>query len=183
MPSRGTPPAGLLAPQRGFGYVWSTNDNVFAQLGWARQEELGFCALLQSFERGFIIISSSANSCTAEGLYNRANDPGRVRHFALMVRNDGIWRAFDSPAPQPTSAQPNLRNQHLQSSDSYSGCAANGNRNCGWQSGLHATTRFAGSFCGAATATSRLGCSVCTIGQTSGHNFPASSLAAKTLRV
>ena len=105
LPSRGTPPAGLLAPQRGFGYVWSTNDNVFAKLGWARQEELGFCALLQSFERGFIIISSSANSCTADGLYNRANDPGWV-HFALMVRNDGIWRAFDPPAPQPTSAQP-----------------------------------------------------------------------------
>ncbi|MFN8444062.1 MAG: sugar-binding protein [Caldilineaceae bacterium] len=103
LPSRGTPPQGLITPVRGFGYVWATNDTVFNQLGWARQEELGFCALLQSYERGFIFLSTQAPSCTPDNLYNRANDQG-WQNFVLVMQNDGTWRTLNYPGgPQPTA--------------------------------------------------------------------------------
>ncbi len=105
LPGRGVPPAGKFAPVRGFGYVWGTDDTVFSQLGWATQEELGFCALLQPFERGFIILSTPAESCTPENLYNRARDPS-WRHFTLMLRTDGIWRSLTNSASQPTGITP-----------------------------------------------------------------------------
>ena len=49
---RGTPPSGLHAPVRGFGYLWETNDDVYADLGWAKNEEKGFCVLVQEFDSG-----------------------------------------------------------------------------------------------------------------------------------
>ncbi|MEZ4716252.1 MAG: hypothetical protein R2851_09210 [Caldilineaceae bacterium] len=39
---RGTPPPGLVAPARGFGYVWNAMTSL--RLGWARDAEKGFCA-------------------------------------------------------------------------------------------------------------------------------------------
>ena len=72
---RGAPPAGLTAPQRGFGWVWSRRDDVFAGLGWATAAEKGFCATVQPFERGFILRSSAVASCTSDNLYNFATSP------------------------------------------------------------------------------------------------------------
>ena len=43
---RGNPPAGLLTPERGFGYVWGLRDGLFSGLGWAEASEKGFCALV-----------------------------------------------------------------------------------------------------------------------------------------
>mgnify|MGYP005840634531 CR=1 FL=1 len=70
--NRGAPPPGLLTPERGFGYVWSRNDELFQALGWATDREKGFCALVQTFERGFMLYSLNIPSCTPENLYNHA---------------------------------------------------------------------------------------------------------------
>lgn len=59
IPNRGEPPAGLRAPERGFGYAWSRRDDLFQRLGWANDQERGFCAVIQSFEHGFILQSST----------------------------------------------------------------------------------------------------------------------------
>jgi len=69
---RGAPPPGLQAPQRGFGFVWSHDDKIFNGLGWARDKEKGFCALVQDFDHGFILQSSNVPTCTPENLYNFA---------------------------------------------------------------------------------------------------------------
>ncbi len=104
---RGSAPAGLVAPERGFGWVWSTRDDVFRALGWATDREKGFCALLQPFERGFLLRSSGVASCTADELYNFAAEPG-WRPLALAVHATG-WRSanlgvLSAPASGPASA-------------------------------------------------------------------------------
>ena len=71
---RGPAPAGRVAPERGFGWVWSTRDDVFQALGWATDKEKGFCALLQRSKR--FLLRSTTSSCTADGLYNFATEPG-----------------------------------------------------------------------------------------------------------
>ena len=88
---RGQPPAGLVAPQRGFGYVWEVRDEVFAQLGWAVAPEKGFCAALQSFERGFAFVSAAVSSCTAENLYNHVFEPG-WQPLLYAFGDSGRWR-------------------------------------------------------------------------------------------
>lgn len=94
-PGRGEPPAGLQAPQRGFGWAWGTDDALFTDLGWATDTEQGFCAQVQPFEHGFLLRSSAAASCTSEGLYNYATAPewGPV---TLAVYDEG-WRAARPP--------------------------------------------------------------------------------------
>ena len=74
--SRGNPPSGRQAPVRGFGYVWGERDDLFALLGWATDQERGFCFTLQPFERGFLLRSKAVQSCTPENLYNQATSPG-----------------------------------------------------------------------------------------------------------
>lgn len=70
---RGAPPPGLFIPERGFGYVWSRSDDLFNSLGWATDREKGFCAAIQVYETGFMLVSSRVPNCTAEGLYNHAS--------------------------------------------------------------------------------------------------------------
>jgi len=111
---RGPAPAGRVAPERGFGWVWSTRDDVFQALGWATDKEKGFCALLQAFERGFLLRSTHVPSCTADGLYNFATEPG-WRPLALAVHAAG-WRSADLgmlavPEPGPASAVARPANQ------------------------------------------------------------------------
>ncbi|MCB9137441.1 MAG: hypothetical protein H6642_03740 [Caldilineaceae bacterium] len=89
VPSRGTPPAGLFAPERGFGYVWGSRDDIFAGLGWATDTEKGFCARIQDFENGFMLQSEAVPSCTPDNLYNHAaggNWPG-IRFLADVSGN------------------------------------------------------------------------------------------------
>lgn len=71
--SRGIPPASLKSPVRGFGYIWGRNDSLFNLLGWATDDEKGFCGLLQEFEQAFVIQSSKMTACQDE-LYNHAQD-------------------------------------------------------------------------------------------------------------
>lgn len=88
--SRGAPPPGLQAPVRGFGYVWGLNDALFNGLGWATDEEKGFCALTQDFDNGFALRSSTAQACHEEGLYNYAGeDDFGLR--TLKAHTAGYW--------------------------------------------------------------------------------------------
>jgi hypothetical protein len=89
VPSRGDPPAGLLAPVRGFGYVWGTYDGVSSALGWATAEEKGFCASLQPFENGYLARSSTAEFCP-NGSFNWARDPS-FTPVAIRVLGNGTW--------------------------------------------------------------------------------------------
>ncbi len=93
---RGSPPPGLQAPQRGFGYVWSLDDEIFNGLGWARDQEKGFCAFVQEFERGFILRSSEVASCTPENLYNFATAGDWTPLLYVAVEN-AQWRNVPSP--------------------------------------------------------------------------------------
>jgi hypothetical protein len=94
---RGAPPPGLQAPQRGFGYVWSTNDEIFNGLGWALDQERGFCALVQDFERGYILRSADVPSCTAENLYNFATASDWTP-LLFAAGGDNVWRNIPSTA-------------------------------------------------------------------------------------
>jgi hypothetical protein len=49
------PPVGLLQPKRGFGKVWRENAEVRSGLGWALEEEAGYVAPVQGFERGVLM--------------------------------------------------------------------------------------------------------------------------------
>ncbi|MCZ0937681.1 MAG: PA14 domain-containing protein [Caldilineaceae bacterium] len=86
---RGTPPGGLQAPVRGFGYLWENDDDVFSNLGWATADERGFCAVFQQYENGYLIVSSSVASCK-EGHSNEATEIDFALH-SLSVLNDGTW--------------------------------------------------------------------------------------------
>lgn len=89
VPDRGGAPGGLQAPIRGFGYVWGTRDEVFQGLGWATDKEKGFCALVQDFDRGFLLRSVGNGPCE-NGLYNFAVEPGFGLRF-LKALSDGSW--------------------------------------------------------------------------------------------
>ena len=73
VPSRGDPPSGLMAPERGFGYVWGLRDQYFSWLGWATDREKGICIHVQDFEKGFVLKSANVTSCTPDNLYNHAS--------------------------------------------------------------------------------------------------------------
>jgi Carbohydrate family 9 binding domain-like len=111
-PSRGDPPPGLLVPERGFGYAWGIRDDFFQRLGWATDQERGFCAVIQNFERGFILQSSTVEFCQ-DNLYNHARAP-EWKPLLLIVTNEGSWRNLaagsspGAPPPVPPTANPNL---------------------------------------------------------------------------
>ena len=70
--SIGAPPPGRVAPVRGFGWIWATHPEIAARLGWGLVEEKGFCARIQSFEKGFAL-RSVGGACGDQ--LNRANEP------------------------------------------------------------------------------------------------------------
>lgn len=84
------PPPGLQAPIRGFGYAWGVNDALFNILGWATENEKGFCLAVQHFELGTILQSSRAQSCTEDDLLNQAR-AGDWRPFTFATYEDGVW--------------------------------------------------------------------------------------------
>jgi hypothetical protein len=51
-PEQGPAPTGLVMPKRGFGWHWCATLAVRAGLGWALEEEQGYQATWQDFERG-----------------------------------------------------------------------------------------------------------------------------------
>lgn len=105
IPSRGNPPPGLQAPDRGFGYVWAIRDDLFQRLGWAKDQEKGFCALVQPFEKGFVIQSSPVDACTPDNLYNHARD-GDWTPIFFTATDGGVWRSTGSAVAVPVATQP-----------------------------------------------------------------------------
>lgn len=93
-PREEEPPSGLQAPVRGFGYAWGVNDALFNILGWATENEKGFCLAVQPFEEGTILQSNRAQSCAtnSEGddLLNQARG-GDWRPFTFVSYRNGAW--------------------------------------------------------------------------------------------
>lgn len=91
---RGDPPVDaqtpLQAPVRGFGYAWGVNDALFNTIGWATEGEKGICLAVQPFEEGAILQSSTAQSCTAEDLFNQAR-AGSWQPFTIVAYLNGSW--------------------------------------------------------------------------------------------
>ncbi len=122
---RGTPPPGLQAPQRGFGFVWSQDENIFNGLGWARDQEKGFCALVQQFERGFILSSASVTSCTPENLYNFAT-AGDWTPLIYVALDDDTWSNIPSAQATPGRATGQATAQATTQPSAQQGGAASG---------------------------------------------------------
>ena len=57
---QGPPPVGLVMPKRGFGWHWCNAPAVQAGLGWALEEEQGYQAVWQAFERGHLLQNRDA---------------------------------------------------------------------------------------------------------------------------
>ncbi|HSJ54071.1 MAG TPA: hypothetical protein VLC52_10050, partial [Anaerolineae bacterium] len=88
-----TPPPGLFEPKRGFGWLWRTElGGPSSQLGWAREEEKGFCAKVQPTENGLLLHSSRVEFCEDQ-LYNWANDPS-FAPLSFAFYGDGTWRRY-----------------------------------------------------------------------------------------
>lgn len=107
IPTRGEPPPGLQAPIRGFGYAWATRDELFSRLGWATGEEKGFCALIQPFERGFVLYSDTVEFCQDQ-LYNTAREPG-FTPIRIAVLSNGQWQNRAAAAVTSPSTTPQTR--------------------------------------------------------------------------
>lgn len=55
------PPKGLYAPVRGFGYLWASNPEVRARLGWAIEPEAGETGGYRQFAKGFMLYRPSTD--------------------------------------------------------------------------------------------------------------------------
>ena len=89
-----SPPPGLYEPIRGFGWVWRTYlGGPSSQVGWALEEEKGFCVKVQPFEQGLLLRSSAVASCHEDDLFNHATSPSfPLLFFALY--EEGIWQRY-----------------------------------------------------------------------------------------
>ena len=69
------PPWGYYQPIRGFGKVWRDESGVRARLGWATDQERGFSAAVEPFERGTMIWSDKLGT--------------------FVLYQDGTWQRFN----------------------------------------------------------------------------------------
>jgi hypothetical protein len=87
------PPPGRQEPVRGFGWLWREYlGGEQSDVGWALDQEKGFCAKLQPFERGFIFRSSTVEYCQDQ-LFNWARDPS-FAPILIALYSDGNWQRF-----------------------------------------------------------------------------------------
>lgn len=98
--SRGDPPPNLQAPMRGFGYAWGRRDDLFQRLGWATDQERGFCALIQSFEHGFILQDSDVDTCQ-DNLFNQVHTGEWRPLFIVAVDGLGWLNLAGTTLPTP----------------------------------------------------------------------------------
>ena len=84
-----TPPAGRVAPVRGFGKVWSGAPEVRSQLGWALAPEQGFETQLQG---GWIHCCSQTDAVNRP-IYVRDLD-GRIVRLWPGATSPGQWSEF-----------------------------------------------------------------------------------------
>ena len=83
-------PQGLIAPVRGFGWLWSQSAGVADALGWGTEDEKGFCLQVQEFEQGILLLSTT-DGCSDE--YNRARDAD-FRVIRVRMLNLGSWTGW-----------------------------------------------------------------------------------------
>ena len=79
----------MHTPVRGFGYLWETNDEVYADLGWATDEEKGVCALIQNFEDGSLLTGDPVDSCF-DGTENLASET-LFASETVQALDGGTW--------------------------------------------------------------------------------------------
>jgi len=88
-----TPPEELVEPIRGFGFVWfSKLGGPTSTIGWGTAEEKGFCALVQPFDNGMLIQSSTVPVC-ADGQFNWAAT-AKFPPVFIALYGDGGWERF-----------------------------------------------------------------------------------------
>jgi hypothetical protein len=111
--SRGAAPPGMVAPERGFGYVWGESDEIFSSLGWATDQEKGICIHVQDFEYGFVVLSSNAPGCTDDNLFNQATSSSWNTLILEAPNSNRVGASADDSIavpPQPTPRpSPTLR--------------------------------------------------------------------------
>jgi hypothetical protein len=82
-PTPPVPPAGLYAPQAGFGKVWRETPGVRERLGWATSPEATPTdAAAQYFEQGLMVDAGQAEQ-RLDALYNAGGLSGLIDHWAL----------------------------------------------------------------------------------------------------
>lgn len=82
-----SPPPGRVEPVRGFGWVWREHlDGPDGLLGWALEQEKGFCARVQTFESGIIVGSTPDPSCNGQQPGD-ASDPSLVPFICALYGN------------------------------------------------------------------------------------------------
>lgn len=113
--NRGDPPSGYQAPVRGFGYLWSSDDRLFQNIGWATDKEKGFCVVMQGYEQGLILQSTPVDSCTPSGLYNQAQAADWTP-INIVSHVDGRW-SVDATLPSAASQAPSSTQQATQGRD------------------------------------------------------------------
>jgi hypothetical protein len=83
-----SPPAGRVAPQRGFGFLWTTNEAARSALGWGLELEVGYMADTQ-----FVAQASTAKQ--ARDFYLTLADGSVLfldsQHYANLT---GVWTAI-----------------------------------------------------------------------------------------
>ena len=88
-----SPPPGLIEPIRGFGWLWRNYlGGPNSDVGWAREEEKGFCCSVQPFQRGILLHSNTVEYCQDQ-LYNWATHPSFNPLFFALYR-DSTWRRY-----------------------------------------------------------------------------------------
>jgi hypothetical protein len=88
-----SPPAGLFEPVRGFGWLWRTHlGGPDSQIGWATDNEKGFCVTIQSFEQGILFRSDTVEFCKDES-FNWATHPS-FTPLLFALYGDGTWRRY-----------------------------------------------------------------------------------------
>jgi len=81
------PPEGMLAPKRGFGWIWTQNQEIADRLGWATQQEKGICIRVQILQAGFVF-RSATEPCGSE--LNRAGTGG-FKPIFFEALDSGPW--------------------------------------------------------------------------------------------
>ena len=78
-----------------FGRLWRTYlGGPHSEIGWALEEEKGFCANIQSFERGFIFRDSTVRSCLDERLNESRTTHPNFAPLFWAVYGDETWRPY-----------------------------------------------------------------------------------------
>lgn len=96
-----TPPAGLYAPQRGFGKLWYNNKKLQNDVGWAVEPEQAAKGAWQSYEHGYALWTDDK---VIRFMFRDNANGGSGSNGSSGIEN--IWMLFNDayvfPTPSPT---------------------------------------------------------------------------------